>query len=92
MKNINRDYLVTVNAKNSTVTANAMSFYITDVLTSNIFFQLVFNESSNLLINSFAPNEDASNYALTLRVVKPNNETKESALLSNSLRRTRPPP
>lgn len=77
MKNINRDYLVTVNAKNSTVTANAMSFYITDVLTSNIFFQLVFNESSNLLINSFAPNEDASNYALTLRVVKPNNEPKE---------------
>ena len=77
MKNINRDYLVTVNVKNSTVTANAMSFYITDVLTSNIFFQLMFNESSNSLINSYAPNENASNYSLTLRVVKPNRQPKE---------------
>ena len=77
MKNINRDYLVTVNAKTSTLSANAMSFYITDILTSNIFFQLIFNESGNALINSYAPNENADNYKLTLRVVKPNNEPKE---------------
>ena len=77
MKNINRDYLVTVNAKTSTLSANAMSFYITDILTSNIFFQLIFNESGNALINSYAPNENTDNYRLTLRVVKPNNEPKE---------------
>lgn len=78
MKNINKDYLVTVNAKTATVSApGAMSFYITDILTSNIFFQLVFSESNNPLISSYAPNEDASNYTLTLRVVKPNNEAKE---------------
>lgn len=78
MKNINKDYLVTVNAKNATVSApGAMSFYITDILTSNIFFQLVFSESNNPLISSYAPNEDASNYTLTLRVVKPSNEPKE---------------
>ena len=77
MKNINRDYLVTVNAKTSTLSANAMSFYITDILTSNIFFQLTFNESGNALINSYAPNENTDNYRLTLRVVKPNNEPKE---------------
>ena len=77
MKNINRDYIVTVNAKTSTLSANAMSFYITDILTSNIFFQLIFNESGNALINSYAPNENTDNYRLTLRVVKPNNEPKE---------------
>lgn len=77
MKNINRDYIVTVNAKTSTLSANAMSFYITDILTSNIFFQLTFNESGNTLINSYAPNENTDNYRLTLRVVKPNNEPKE---------------
>ena len=77
MKNINRDYIVTVNAKTSTLSANAMSFYITDILTSNIFFQLIFNESGNTLINSYAPNENTDNYRLTLRVVKPNNEPKE---------------
>ena len=77
MKNINRDYIVTVNAKTSTLSANAMSFYITDILTSNIFFQLIFNESGNALINSHAPNENTDNYRLTLRVVKPNNEPKE---------------
>ena len=77
MKNINRDYIVTVHAKTSTLSANAMSFYITDILTSNIFFQLIFNESGNTLINSYAPNENTDNYRLTLRVVKPNNEPKE---------------
>lgn len=77
MKNINRDYIVTVNAKTSTLSANAMSFYITDILTSNIFFQLTFSESGNTLINSYAPNENTDNYRLTLRVVKPNNEPKE---------------
>ena len=77
MKNINRDYLVTVNAKTAEIDPpNNMKFYITDILTCNIFFQLVFNEPHNL-ITSYAPNEDSSNYSLKLRVVKPNNDIKE---------------
>ena len=77
MRNANRDYFITLNAKNSTVTAGNLSFYITDKNTSNIFCQLIFNESNNQLINSYAPNENAEDYIITLRIVKPNNEPKE---------------
>lgn len=77
MKNVNRDYLVTVDAKTAKITPpRDMKFFITDILTCNIFFQLVFNDSGNL-INAYAPNEDASNYTLTLRILKPDNTTKE---------------
>ena len=83
MKNVNRDYTVTVDAKTADIKApKDMKFYITDVWTSNIFFKLEINESNNSLINP--PEEDASNYKLTLRVVKPNNEPKEiEAVLLN---------
>lgn len=77
MRNANRDYFITLNAKNSTVTTGNLSFYITDKNTSNIFCQLIFNESNNQLINSYAPNENAEDYIITLRIVKPNNEPKE---------------
>lgn len=77
MRNANRDYFITLNAKNSTVTAGNLSFYITDKNTSNIFCQLIFNESNNQLINSYAPTENAEDYIITLRIVKPNNEPKE---------------
>ena len=85
MKNINRDYLVTVNAKTAEITPpKTMKFFITDVWTSNIFFQLVFNDSNNTLINNYNNNEKASDYTITLRVVKPNEEHKEmSARLLN---------
>ena len=75
MKNMNKDYIVDVNVKTSTVSASDnLKFAITDKNTSNIFFRLILNESSNSLINSYAPNEDASNYKLTLRIVKPPNQ------------------
>ena len=76
MKNVNRDYLVKVDPKTAKITppANGMKFFMTDIWTSNIFFQLVSEESTNSLINSF--NEDASKYTLTLRIVKPNNKTE----------------
>ena len=78
MKNINKDYIVDVNVKNCTVSANGnLSFYITDVLTSNIFFRLIFNESSNPIIGSYGPNENAEDYSLTLRIVKPNRQPLE---------------
>lgn len=75
MKNINRDYLVTVNVKTAEVTASSnMSFYITDINTCNIFFKLDFrgpNEDFMISNMDFIPKEDASNYRLTLRILKP---------------------
>lgn len=88
MKNINRDYLVTVQAKTAKISAPiGMKFFMTDVRTSNIFFLLEFNDvnydpkdktvSSMLdLIDKHAYKESADDYTLTLRVVKPNNEPK----------------
>lgn len=76
-KNVNRDYLVKVDIKSveAIPPREDLRFYMTDVWTSNIFFQLVFEDSGNSLINSYAPVENAENYSITLRVVKPNNKT-----------------
>ena len=76
--NLNKDYIITVDVKNATVsTPSNMSFYITDVKTSNIFAQLVFNESNNTLIKNYAPVENAEDFEITLRLIKPNNDFKE---------------
>lgn len=82
MKNINRDYLVKVDTKSAVVTAPSnMKFFITDENTSNIFFQLDFKDTNDVkitdLINDKAPKENYNVHSLTLRVVKPNYETKE---------------
>lgn len=82
MKNINRDYLVKVDTKSATITAPSnMKFFITDENTSNIFFQLDFKDTNDVkitdLINDKAPKENYNVHSLTLRVVKPNYETKE---------------
>lgn len=83
MKNINRDYLVKVDIKSAVVTAPSnMKFFMTDEHTSNIFFQLDFKDTNDdtditKLINEKAPQQDYNIYSLTLRVVKPNYETKE---------------
>lgn len=76
MRNTNKDYLITLNVKTSVVTAGNIEFCVTDKNTSNIFCQLVFNESNNSLINNFAPNENSEDYTITLRIAKPNNEPK----------------
>ena len=50
MANINKDYIITVDVKKASVKySSAMTFYITDKKTSNIFCQLVINESNNEL-------------------------------------------
>ena len=73
--NLNKDYIITVDVKNATVsTPSNMSFYITDVKTSNIFAQLVINESKSELIKKYAPVENAEDFEITLRVIKPNNQ------------------
>ena len=75
MKNINRDYLVTVNVKTAEVAAPSnMSFYITDINTCNIFFKLDFrgpNEDFMISYKDFIPKENAKDYRLTLRILKP---------------------
>ena len=82
-KNVNRDYLVKVNVKTAEIETpkDDMIFYVTDIWTSNIFFQLDFGKGNSL---TDLHNENASNYDLTLRVVKPNKEHKEikASLLS----------
>ena len=90
MKNINRDYLVTVDVKTAKMTPapKDMKFFTTDVLTSNIFFRLegletfidastddkIDEEVNDSINDHFKENTDL--YTLTLRVVKPNNEPK----------------
>ena len=98
MKNVNKDYLVEVNVKTAEIKApKDMKFHITDIYTCNIFFKLVFNEPkrttnklsiSDYMNKEYMPKEDASNYSLTLRVLRPNgepiDEIKVEKLDSNS--------
>lgn len=77
MANFNREYVITVDIKNATVSAPSMQFYITDIKTSNIFVQLVVNESKSELIKKYAPAENANSYSIKLRIIKPNNDPKD---------------
>ena len=78
LRNINKDYLIQIDVKAATVNVPGdMSFFITDVKTCNIFAQLVINESKSNLVKKYAPIEEAANYKLTLRIIKPNGEPKE---------------
>ena len=78
LRNINKDYLIQIDVKAATVNVPSdMSFFITDVKTCNIFAQLVINESKSDLVKKYAPIEEAANYKLTLRIIKPNGEPKE---------------
>ena len=78
LRNINKDYLIQIDVKAATVNVPGnMSFFITDVKTCNIFAQLVINESNSDLVKRYAPIEEAANYKLTLRIIKPNGEPKD---------------
>lgn len=78
-KNINRDYIVEVDVKNSTVSAsNNIMFYITDKNTSNIYFKLKIDEpESGGLVYTHGQKENSDDYKLVLRVIKPNDELKQ---------------
>lgn len=77
MSNTNRDFLIICDVKNSKLTINRpIKFYITDKNTSNIFIKLVTQIAYDNNINKYVDIEPASNYAVTMRIVKPNNETK----------------
>ena len=78
MANLNKENIITVDVKNATVkTEGSMSFYITDIKTCNIYCQLVINESKSTLVKNYAPIENAEDFNITMRLIKPNNEPKE---------------
>ena len=84
MSNTNRDYLVVCDVKNSGVTiARPMNFYVTDKNTSNIFVKLVTQIITDYGIKEYVDIENATDYTVTLRVIKPNNETK--SIVANEL-------
>ena len=77
MSNANRDYAIVYDIKNgSLVLSRPLNFYITDKNTSNIFVKLVTRIIVGNGIDQYVDIENASNYVLTMRVVKPNNEVK----------------
>ena len=77
MSNANRDYAIVYDVKNSSlVLSRPLNFYITDKNTSNIFVKLVTKVSVGNGIDQYTDIENASNYVLTMRVIKPNNEVK----------------
>ena len=77
MSNANRDYAIVYDVKNgSLVLSRPLKFYITDKNTSNIFVRLVTRVSVGNGIDQYTDIEQASDYILTMRVIKPNNEVK----------------
>lgn len=77
MSNANRDYAIVYDVKNSTlVLSRPLVFYITDKNTSNIFVRLVTRIIIGDGIDQYTDIENASNYVLTMRVIKPNDEIK----------------
>ena len=77
MSNANRDYAIIYDVKNgSLVLSRPLVFYITDKNTSNIFVKLVTKIIVGNGIDQYVDIENASNYVLTMRVIKPNNEVK----------------
>ena len=77
MSNANRDYAIVYDVKNSSLVLNRpLIFYITDINTSNIFVRLVTKVNIGNGVDQYTDIEEASSYALTMRVIKPNNEVK----------------
>lgn len=69
--NLNRDYLIKINVKEATIDVPKMTFWNTDKKTSNMFVQLVINMSENELIKNYVTIENATDYKITLNVIKP---------------------
>ena len=77
MSNANRDYAIVYDVKNGLIVlSRPLIFYITDKNTSNIFVKLVTRVNVGNGIDQYTDIENASNYVLTMRVIKPNNEVK----------------
>ena len=83
--NLNRDYLIKINVKEGTIDVPKMTFWNTDKKTSNMFVQLVINMSTNELISQYVTVQNATDYKITLNVIKPKTKqykTIEATLLN----------
>ena len=83
--NLNRDYLIKINVKEATIDVPKMTFWNTDKKTSNMFVQLVINMSENELIKNYVTVQNATDYKITLNVIKPKTnqyKTIEATLLN----------
>lgn len=83
--NLNRDYLIKINVKEATIDVPKMTFWNTDKKTSNMFVQLVINMSTNELISQYVTVQNATDYKITLNVIKPKTNqyrTFEATLLN----------
>ena len=77
MSNTNRDYTIIYDVTNSSLILNRpLVFYITAKNTSNIFVRLVTRIIVGDGIDQYTDIENATNYILTMRVIKPNDEIK----------------
>ena len=75
MSNTNRDYAIVYDVKNSTlVLSRPLVFYITDKNTSNIFARLVTKTNIGDGVDQYTDIENASNYIVLMRTIKPNDE------------------
>lgn len=83
--NLNRDYLIKINVKEATIDVPKMTFWNTDKKTSNMFVQLVINMNTNELISQYVTVQNATDYKITLNVIKPKTKqykTIEATLLN----------
>ena len=75
MSNTNRDYAIVYDIKNSSlILSRPLVFYTTDKNTSNIFIRLVTKTNIGNGVDQYTDIENASNYILIMRVIKPNDE------------------
>ena len=76
--NLNKENLITVTVNKATVSVDgSMNFYITDERTCNIYCQLKYDASTNSLIKNQQEVDNAEDFVITMRIIKPNNEPKE---------------
>ena len=84
MANINRDYLIVLDAKSSVITeADGLNYYITDEHSQNLFVNLVVRDIQR--INKYVEVHDPEKYELELHIVKPNNDIVRPHLQGNLL-------
>ena len=75
MSNANRDYAIVYDVKNGSLAlSRPLVFYITDKNTSNIFVRLVTKINIGDGIDQYTDIENASEYILLMRTIKPNDE------------------
>ena len=75
MSNTNRDYAIVYDIKNSSlILSRPLVFYMTDRNTSNIFVRLVTRTNIGDGVDQYTDIENASNYIVLMRAIKPNDE------------------